>query len=78
MFSKLVFDELITLKSKTKLSTAFQEVFNQYFMVKNPSGGGEKVFAFDDLRLLEGASESRKELYKALADSWEELVKENF
>lgn len=78
MVPDLSFDELITQTTKAKLSTAFHEDFGKYARVNNPAAKGEKLFAFFALRLLKGISETKKELYDALADYWEELVKENF
>lgn len=71
MFSDLEFDELITPTSEVKLSTAFREGFDQYDSVNNPTVGGGKIFAFDNLRLLE-------EAINALTDSLNDLVNENF
>lgn len=77
MFSDLGLGELIDPTTEAELRTAFNEVFDQFSWLNHPANGGEKVFAFDAMRLLEGVSDTWKELYEALADSREELLKEN-
>lgn len=77
MFYVLDFKELITLMAEAKISTALIEVFKKYSRVSKTTNRGDRIFAFDALRLLEGVSETWRELHDALKDSREELLEEN-
>lgn len=53
MFEALGSNDLVEPGLKIELSTAFHDVFERYARITNPEDRGEKVFAFDALRLIE-------------------------